>query len=338
MQKRLVALLFSFGLGAFLESFALFELFTSRFFPTAATAVVLLSHLAACLVMVPGVLLLLPPPYRKDKWLSLLLIVGLSAPLPLVGPGLVLLFTQYILKMDRFHKLESNYFFGDRQYASGTELNAGNSLTRSLIEHLRSPEIEVRRNAILAARRLDYKSAIPILRMAQLDSDEQVRIYARNTLGQIAESLEGSLKAIEGSALNPQQRLDRVMFIAEEFRDFVELGLIAEGTKKAHMEKVIRLLAESLAAEPNNERILCMLLKFCILARDIPQAKSYLAVLKKLAPVPGVTLPWELELYFEDRDWQRLSQMLSSIQRSHSQDPHLMKTYNFWHQKAYELK
>ena len=70
MQKRLVALLFSFGLGAFLESFALFELFTSRFFPAAATAVVLLSHLAACLVLVPGFLLLLPSPYRKEKWLS----------------------------------------------------------------------------------------------------------------------------------------------------------------------------------------------------------------------------------------------------------------------------
>ena len=132
----------------------------------------LLSHLAACLVLVPGFLLLLPSPYRKDKWLSLLLIVGLSAPLPLVGPGLVLLFTQYILKMDRLHKLESNYFFGDRQYASGTELNAGNSLTRSLIEHLRSPEIEVRRNAILAALSL---AIMPVLTLYVIFSRQLIR-------------------------------------------------------------------------------------------------------------------------------------------------------------------
>ena len=337
MQKRLVALLFSFVLGTCLESIAVFELFTSRYFPAHVTFFVLASHLAACLALVPGFLLLLPPAYRTDKWLSSVLIVGLSAPLPFIGPGIVLLFAQYILKIDRFQKLESNYFYGDRRYSSGTELNAGNSLTRSLIEHLRSPEIEVRRNAILAARRLDYKSAIPILRMAQQDSDEQVRIYARNTLGQIAESLEGSLKAIEDSALNPQDRLDRVVFVAEEFRDFVELGLIAEGAREFHMDKVIRLLAESLSADPENERILCLLLKFCILARDIPQAKTFLNMLKKLTPVPGVTLPWELELCFEDRDWPRLSQMLTTIERSHSQDPHLMKTYNFWHRKAYQL-
>src|SRR5436853_2151390 len=69
MQKRLVALLFSFGLGTLLEGFALFELFTSRYFPAAATPVVLLSHFAACLVLVPGFLLLLPAPYRTNKWL-----------------------------------------------------------------------------------------------------------------------------------------------------------------------------------------------------------------------------------------------------------------------------
>src|SRR6185503_8208522 len=111
--------------------------------------------------------------YRKDKWISILLILGLSIPLPVVGPGLVLIFSQYILKLERGHKPESNYYFGDRQYSSGTQLSAGNSLTRSLIEHLRSPDVEVRRDAILAARRLDFKSAIAILRIAQQASDEQ---------------------------------------------------------------------------------------------------------------------------------------------------------------------
>jgi HEAT repeats len=318
-----------------LEAFSGLELLTSMWFPARRTEVVLLSHLVGCSLMVPGFLLLLPPTYRENKWISIPLILGFATPLPIFGPGLVLLFSQYILKLERIQKQETDYFFGDRQYASGTEQSAGNSLTRSLIEHLRSPDIEVRRDAILAARRLDFKSAIPILRMAQQDSDEQVRIFARNTLGQITETLEGSLKAIEGTALSPQQRLDRVMYVAEEFRDYVELGLIAEGSKKSHLEKVITLLLQSSAAEPENEKILCLLLKFCILARDIDQAKIHLLALKKLAPTPDVTLPWELELYFEERDWQRLSEMLTTIQRSHSQDPHLMKVYNFWHQKAY---
>ena len=334
MQTRPVAVLLSLALGGVLELLAGFALLAPAYFPAHPTRVVWLSHFAACGLLAPGFLLLLPPAYRRDKCISLPLVLGLSTPLPVVGPGLVLLLSQYVLKLDRLQKLRSNYYFGDRQYSSGTDRSAGNSLTRSLIEHLRSPEVEVRRDAILAAGRLDFESAIPILRVAQQDSDERVRIFARNTLGQIAETLEGSLKAIERPDLSPQEHLDRVMFVAEQFRDYVELGLMTEGSRKSHLAKVIRLLSQALAAEPNNEKVLCLLLKFCILARDIEQAKTYLLALKKLAPAPDVTLPWELELCFEGRDWQSLSGMLTAIRRTHSQDPRLMTVYNFWHQKA----
>jgi len=334
MRTRRASLLVSIALGGLLECFAAFELLTSACFPARSTQVVLASHFVACAILAPGILLLLPPSYRKDKWISLLLILGLSTPLPIVGPGLVLLFSQYILKLDHFHKLEPDYHFGDRQYASGTEQSAGNSLTRSLIEHLRSPAIEVRRNAVLAARRLDFKSAIPILRLAQQDGDEQVRIFARNTLSQIAEALEGSLKAMEDPDFNPQQHLDRVMFVAEQYRDYVELGLATEGGRKSHLDRLIGLLSQSLAVETGNEKVLCLLLKFCILARYVDQARTHLVTLKKLAPGPDVTLPWELELHFESRDWQSLSEMLTTIRRSHSQDPQLMKIYNFWHPKT----
>jgi hypothetical protein len=338
MQTRPAALLVSFALGGLLESFAGYELLTAASFPDHPAQAVLGSHFAACGILAPGFLLLLPPSYRKDWWISLLLILGLSTPLPIVGPGLLLLFAQYILKLSHGHKLESDYYFGDRQFSSGTEQSTGNSLTRSLIEHLRSPDIEVRRNAVLAARRLDFKSAIPILRMAQQDGDEQVRIFARNTLGQITEALEVSLKAMEDPDFNPQQHLDRVIFVAEQFREYVELGLATEGGKKTHLDRLIRLLSQSLAADPGNKKMLCLLLKFCILARHIDQARTHLAALKKLAPSPEVTLPWELELQFESRDWRSLSERLTTIRRSHSQDPHLMKIYNFWHQRTSEAQ
>lgn len=338
MQMRSVILLVSFVSGGLLESFAAFELWTSAVFSAHSTLAVFLSHLAACGLLSPGFLLLLPATYRRAKWISTLLILGLSTSLPIAGPALVLLFSQYILKLERPHKLESDYYFGDRQYTSGTEQSFGNSLTRSVIGHLRSQDVEVRRNAVLAAGRLDFQSAIPILRLAQKDSDEQVRIFARNTLSQIAATLEDSLKTMDRADLDAQQRLDRAMFVAERFRDYVELGLMAEGARKPHLANVIRLLSESLSTEPDNENILRHLVKFCILARSPEQAKTHLIALKKLAPHPEVTLPWELELCFEDRDWQSLSEKLTTIRRSHSQDPLLMKIYNFWHQKASEAR
>jgi hypothetical protein len=331
-----MALLVSFALGGLLDGFAGFQLLTSPGFPAPSTLVVLLSHFAACGLLAPGFLLLFPPAFRRDKWISMLLILGLSAPLPIIGPGLVLLFSQYILKLDCVHKLDLDYYFGDSQYSSGTEQSAANPLTRSLLEHLRSPEIEVRRNAILASRQLDFKSAIPILRLAQQDSDEQVRIFARNTLGQITDTLEASLKAMESPDLNPQQQLDRIMFVGEQFRDYVELGLITEGTRQYHLDKVIGLLSQSLTAEPDSEKVLCLLLKYCILARYIDRAKTYLIALKKLAPSSDVTLPWELELYFEDRDWQSFSETLTTVRRSHSQDPRLMRAYKYWYPNASE--
>ena len=128
------------------------------------------------------------------------------------------------------------------------------------------------------------------------------------------------------------------MFVAEQFRDYVELGLATEGGRKSHLDRLIRLLSQSLVAEPANEKVLCLLLKFCILARYIDQAKTHLIALKKLAAGPEVTLPWELELRFESRDWQSLGEMLTTIRRNHSQDPQLMKTYNFWHQRTSEAR
>jgi HEAT repeats len=338
MQTRSVTLMLSFALGGLLESMAGFELLRPTFFPAHPTLVVLLSHLVACGLLTPGFLLLLPPAYRRDKGISIMLILGLAAPLPVVGPGLVLLFSQYLLKLDRLPKLDSSYFFGDRQYSSGANQSVGNSLTRSLLVHLRSPNVEVRRNAVLAARQLDFSSAIPILRLAQQDSDEQVRIFARNTLGQITETLEGSLKAMESPNLNPQQKLDRVLFVGEAFRAYVELGLMTEGNRKSHMDKLIGLLSQSLTAEPDNEKLLCLLLKFCLRAGDIDQARIHLRALQKLAPSPDVTLPWELALCFEDRDWPSLKEMLTSLRRNHSQDPQLMKIYNFWRQNGGQAK
>ena len=338
MQTRPAIVALSFALGSLLEGLAAFELLRPTFFLAHPTALVLLSHGIACGLLTPGFLLLLPPAYRRDRGISILLILGLAAPLPIVGPSLVLLFSRYILKLDRPTKLDSNYFFGDRQYSSGTVESAGNSLTRSLLEHLRNPDVQVRRNAVLAARQLDFQSAIPILRMAQQDNDEHVRIFARSALSQITETLETSLKAMENPKLNPRQKLDRVQFVAEQFRDYVELGLLTEGSRKAHMDKLIGLLSQSLAAEPENEKVLCLLLKFCLLAGDIDRAKTHLRALKKLAPSPEVTLPWELTLCFEDRDWPSLKEMLASIPRSHSQDPQLMRIYEFWRRKGAQTK
>ena len=91
------------------------------------------------------------------------------------------------------------------------------------------------------------------------------------------------------------------MFIAEEFRDYVELGLITEGTENPPGQ-VIRLLCRISGCRAENEEVLCMCSKFCILARRHPQAKTHLVVFKKLAPVPDVTLPVGIGTHFEDRD------------------------------------
>ncbi len=333
---RNTILLISFSLGGLLETWAGSHLLASAPLPVDQIQTVLLGHLAACGVLLPGFLLLLPPAYRRSKWIASGLVLGFSVSLPFVGPGLVLLVSQWILKLERQRKLAPDYYFGDRQFFSGSAQSPGDGPPRSLIGHLRSPDVEVRRKAILAAAQLHSQSAIPILRLAQKDSDEQVRIFARNTLSQIAATLEDCLKTMDRANLSPQQRLDRAVFVAERFRDYVELGLISESARNPHFTKVIRLLSESLSAEPDNKNILRHLIRFCIQGRFLEQARTHLSALKRLSPDPAMTLSWELELCFEDRDWPSLGEKLGHIRRSHSQDPELMRIYNFWHRRTPE--
>ena len=186
----------------------------------------------------PVFLHLLPPSYCQEKWLSLLLLLGFSITLPLVGLLLAFAYAQLIVRLRPAHNLDRKYYFGDTPYLTDRKDKATFSkTTHSIVEILNSPNTETRRKAILAVRNLDLPSAIPILRRAQEDTDEQVRIFARNVLTQIIVDLESALKMIEAEGVESESGVDQVIYVIERYHELVDLGLISEGHQGVYRTK-----------------------------------------------------------------------------------------------------
>jgi hypothetical protein len=335
MPKQTWALLVSAAAGAAFETVAVLELAAPPHLLQLGPALrVVLLHFAACAFFAPGLLALVPSGNRLEKSVALLLIFGFSCALPVLGPALALGFSQLIRRLPPATGLEKRFYFGENPYLTDpNERAAFDKTTRSIIEILNSPNTEARRKAILAVRSLSLQAAVPILRHAQQDNDEQVRIFARNSLAQIIAALESALKSVEGKLLESEQGIERMTYVIEQYHQFVELGLISEGTRTIYLTQALSVLNKIHEREPANEKILCLLVKYCISNNRLNEARQRVAKLKELSRDSASTLPWELEISFVDRDWRALHTVLEKLRREHQQDPRLRELYAFWFQR-----
>jgi hypothetical protein len=335
MQKPMWAPLVSGSAGALLDLIVGWQLVGPQQILQASHRFwIVLLHFAACGLLAPLFSGLLPSSSRPEKRLSLLLIFGFSSTLPVVGPLLVLAFTQLIRRLHPASDFEKNFYFGDNPYLTApNEKAALDKTTHSIVEILNSANTENRRKAILAVRNLNLQAAIPILRHAQEDSDEQVRIFARSLLTRIMADLESSLKMVEGKTLQSEQAVERMIYVVERYHQFVELGLISERNRKIYLDKAILLLTEVHQRQPADEKILCLLLKYCISNGRIKDARKYLGKLREVNCGAADTVPWELEIAFIGRDWQAFQALLEKLKEDHSRDPKFRELYSFWSQR-----
>ncbi len=320
----------SFILGLAAEAAAVLELagrLDSGWPPALA---VLAFHGGACLLFAPWFLSFLPTPSQVDKLIGLLLILGFSLCFPVLGPlmtGALLV----LLRRARPHRqVQGKYYFGDDAAFAGGNEGVHEKITRSIIDILNHADTEARRRAILAVKQIPVTAAIPILRQAQQDSDVQVAIFAKNLLNHIVEGLEESLQALQKESLDSEESAERFIHLANRYEDLVELGLVSASTRQEYHNRAIQLLAQQHEREPLNEKVLCLLVKFALKNNDLARAQSCLELLKNTTRDPEAVLPWELELTFARRDWERLATLLDRLKSNPLSTSRFRRLLEFW--------
>jgi hypothetical protein len=272
-----------------------------------------------------------PKSYQKARWTFWALVLGFSAPLPLIGLFFLSLF-RLLFFLRRTEHPEKKYFFGDRQILTETNFSgqAAASVSQSLFEILSRNDKDGRRKAIFALRAIDAKKSLPILQKAIQDSDEQVRLLAQTQLNRIIAGLEMTVKTMEAELAAAPGQTDKLVQLAEQYHELVYLGLSSEETQTLYLARAIELLRAALAIAPENLPAQFLLLKCYVKNQQRDRAKDCLLDLKQAGWPAEFLATWESEIHFQERDWTALQRSLRDMQETKMTDPRLQDQLEFW--------
>lgn len=250
---------------------------------------------------------------------------------PVIGPlaSLILIF---VLQRPLVEHARNDYVIWDDDSDSRwkdqpvTELAA-----HSIVEILHSPSPHRRRNAILALRNLEPQLAIPLLRKALLDSDEQVRIYSQNILASILSHFESRIKDLEQLQRNSPGAAGPAIRLAEYYYELVYLDVAGDSEAATHyLKKALALLEQVASAEPDNRHVPLLGLKFALRAEDITLARQWLQRLESFQFDEMQVMPWRLEIAYREHQWESLRQMFGEFQNMKPINPKITNLARFW--------
>jgi tetratricopeptide (TPR) repeat protein len=294
-----------------------------------STVKVLQYHVAALVLGWPVFWKLFPADYRQHVITLTALIYGFCLPLPVIGPALLVGFRLIIRREDADYE-EASFVVGTRQYLTlPKEEGFSDENPRSIAQILNGTDQKARRASILALRVVEPKKALPLLRKAIQDSDEQVRLLAQTLFGQIIANLEGEVKTLEAELVkNPHW--SRQLLLAEQYHELVYLGLASNETEVIYLDRAIELLESAQKIAPENTTIRFLLLKCLLRNGRHEEAEKRIRRLETLGWRSEITQPWSAEIQFLKRDWKNLRLTLEDMKKSESTAPVMHGAIDFW--------
>lgn len=204
----------------------------------------------------------------------------------------------------------------------------------SIAEILRGPDPASRRNAILAVKELDVRAALPLLRKGLQDSDEQVRIFAQNSLSDLLEKFESRIKALEARSQSHPTDVAAAVGLAEQYFELVYLEVAGDEETSDHLlGKAMAILDRAARQSPENPRVALLQLRYALRQRDREAARAALERVKTLQVDEQVLLPWETELAFIERDWSAVKRLLARFSEKRFVNPRVEALAEYWRVK-----
>jgi hypothetical protein len=319
----------------FFESLSVYYFaFGASFFGLPDKVSVLLPHGLACLGLPWALFPWLPPSYRKAKWLSSGLILGIALSLPVFGPACVLTILKLLNKLSGRHgkKEGASWVVGSRvPDAEGVDLVSGKDASDSIFQVMNGPDPIARRNLVLATKRLPAVEAVPVLRAGLRDSDEEVKLYAQGILSKLVERYEEMVAKLKKDLLSSPDDCVLLLQLAEQLCEIVELSLVADRELQLfYLESAIELLEKVRALEPANDHVMVLLAKYHLMIDDPDAAMALVAELRELGTTLDVLEAIEIEALYQKRQWHEFREKLSGVVMNRFYDPQLLNLSGFW--------
>ena len=260
-------------------------------------------------------------------------LVALALPVPFIGL-LLLIYLQRITLAGVKPKRKLDFIVGEREVVT-TPGKWSRHARRSIVDILHGTDQTERRRAVLLLRQIDPKKSLPILKKAIQDSDEQVRLLAQTLFSKIISGLELDIKTREAQLEKVAQSPAIMLQLAELYHELVYLGLASEESEKLYLERAEQLASEALKFSQDHQPALFLLLRCHVKAQDFEAAKLRLTQLRALGFQEEALLPWELEIYFSQKNWSEFKKLLLKFRREFPTSHRLREQTDFWLQATY---
>lgn len=292
--------------------------------------VLLLFHFGAILFATVGFFSVVPSLHRAQRWTPIATAIGFTLAVPLLGT-LALIALARILNESPAEDPAAKFVFGESQTLTEVPFEPQSGATPlSVLQILSGGGGDLRRNAILSVRNVEPRRAIPVLRKAIQDSDEQVRLLAQTQFNRIVGSLELAIKKMGADLARGPRSTPLLLRLAEQYHELVHLGISSAETESIYLERASELLVELLDAKPTQTDARFLLLK-CQVKRTLSNEAEQTARLLEEQNFPDHLLaPWRVEVHFQRKDWAAVAKLTSEMRAQPKTDPRLKPILDLW--------
>lgn len=297
--------------------------------------VAILLHAVASILFAIVSYSFLPKKYKTTRYSTLLLLFLLLFSLPLLGIiGVVLALTYALCKPIKVsdieieeHKIPDLPF--EARTVSANPIYSIGSL-KAILKHANEPN--KRLSAVMAARHMSDTQAIPILKLALKDLEDDIRLLAYSTLDSKETKLNEKISILQQqiATTTEQPQLGSLQKkLAELYWELSYLGL-AQGALKQYVLKKAQSLAEQSIEHNQPPATLVFLGRICLALGEYEQAHQYLVKAMASGMARRHVLPYKAEVAFCMNNFNDCRRYLSELplQPKGSELRHLQEYWN----------
>lgn len=201
----------------------------------------------------------------------------------------------------------------------------------SIVSVLNQEDDDMRRNAALALKKCEPKFAIPILKRAMQDSDEEVRIYCLNIFNGYCDALEKSIRVLQNRRMKKGSNVDVLISIADKYAEQVFVGIFEDQVEEVFtLKKAQDCLEEALSLEEDNQDVLLRLLRIAIRTGSFDRAEYALNELEIRNFPSDLLVEWKAELAYWKNDWKGVRKLFGEVKDKESIDKNVLVLKEFW--------
>ncbi len=318
-----------------LEGISWWQLTSGNSGPKVSITYVLVHALASTIIALT-LMASLPQAYRGRPVWTFILFFSIGFFIPYLGmPGLALV-VLYALRFPNPPERADWLYWSEPELPHSSERD-GSRILRSpgaMVEILQnSDDAEKKVHSVVATRNMDDQAAVPILRVALKDMEDEVRLQAYTFIDRREQSISNKIKEIQ-SYLDSDQKFyadsDLHIRLAQNYWELVEGGLVQGNVKKHMLQEAESHLRQAMKVKGNEPSLSLLCTKVLIEYGEYDQA------LQELSHAESGGLPFHLlqplraEIAFLQRDFNKVRAVLSELETDQGADSKLSKAIASW--------